>query len=272
VPPTIWGTTAEARRHWDAVRDGQLAPATRLMLDLAGLRLGSRVLDVAAGTGPQTLAAAKRVGPTGFVLATDIDPAMLEVASDTARAAGLANVETRVLDAERIELGPASFDAAISRLGLMFCSHLDSALKGIYRTLVPGGKLAAIVYSTPSANPFFSLLAPILQRHARTRFSPVGRMPVFRLSTPGALETAYERAGFRDSKTHPVPIVLSVSSAAECVALIRATVVPLTELVAHVSEADRSQAWHDVEHELRQFEGSEGCRVPGEVLVTAGTK
>src|SRR5688572_28104071 len=63
--PVSWGTTARARRHWDRVRDAQLAPATELMLDLAGVVAGSRVLVVAAGAGAEALAAARRVGPSG---------------------------------------------------------------------------------------------------------------------------------------------------------------------------------------------------------------
>ena len=70
-----------------------------MMLDLAEVRTGSRVLDVAAGTGDQTVMAAQRVGPTGYVLATDISSSMLKVAADAARAAGLTNIETRVMDA-----------------------------------------------------------------------------------------------------------------------------------------------------------------------------
>jgi ubiquinone/menaquinone biosynthesis C-methylase UbiE len=64
------------------------------MLDGAGVRAGARVLDVAAGAGGQTLAAARRVGPAGHVLATDLSPAILEHAAAAARSAGLENVET----------------------------------------------------------------------------------------------------------------------------------------------------------------------------------
>jgi ubiquinone/menaquinone biosynthesis C-methylase UbiE len=83
------------------------------MLDLANLRAGCRVLDVAAGTGEQTLLAARRVGPTGYVLATDISASMLNLAAQAIRDAGLRNVETRVMDAANIEVKADSFDAVI---------------------------------------------------------------------------------------------------------------------------------------------------------------
>ena len=72
---------AERRSRGRAGRVEFQGPATEMMLDLAGIRTGSRVLDVAAGTGDQTVMAAQRVGPTGYVLATDISANMLKLAA-----------------------------------------------------------------------------------------------------------------------------------------------------------------------------------------------
>jgi ubiquinone/menaquinone biosynthesis C-methylase UbiE len=76
---------AERRSRGRARRVELQGPATEMMLDLAGIRTGSRVLDVAAGTGDQTVMAAQRVGPTGYVLATDLSASMLKLAADAAR-------------------------------------------------------------------------------------------------------------------------------------------------------------------------------------------
>ena len=86
---------------------------------LAGIQAGSRVLDVAAGTGESTLIAAARVGPKGYVLAADVSASMLNVAAEAARKAGLTNVETRVMNAENLELDTDLFDAVICRIALM---------------------------------------------------------------------------------------------------------------------------------------------------------
>ena len=93
------------RRNRGRARRGEIqGPATQMMLDLAEVRTGSRVLDVAAVTGDQTLMAGQRVGPSGYVLAIDVSASMLKLAADAAREAGLMNVESRVMDAQNIDL------------------------------------------------------------------------------------------------------------------------------------------------------------------------
>ena len=80
LAPEKWGLK-ESADWWSAGQRSRQAiygPATEMMLDLAGLRTGSRVLDVAAGTGESTIMAARRVGPTGYVLGVDVSASMLE--------------------------------------------------------------------------------------------------------------------------------------------------------------------------------------------------
>ena len=116
-----------------------------MMLDLAGVQAGSRVLDVAAGTGESTLMAAARVGSTGNVVAADVSASMLNVAAEAARKAGMTNVETRVMNAENLELDTDSFDAVICRNALMLFSNPAKALTEMRRVVKPGGKVAVMV-------------------------------------------------------------------------------------------------------------------------------
>jgi ubiquinone/menaquinone biosynthesis C-methylase UbiE len=137
------------------------------MLDLAGVGPGSRVLDVAAGTGEQSLLAARRVGTSGSVLATDLSAQMLGAAMKSARQAGLANIETRVVDAQELTVPPESFDAVISRLGLMFLPDLPRALLGIHGALRLGGKFAAIVWGPAEHNPIAVTAWAIARRYGQ---------------------------------------------------------------------------------------------------------
>src|SRR5262245_42703646 len=104
-----WQEAAEAWRRWSPELESWLGEATELMLDMAGISEGMRVLDVAAGAGGQALKAGRRVGPKGAVLATDISSNILELAAQESRAAGLANVAMRVMDGENLEIADESF-------------------------------------------------------------------------------------------------------------------------------------------------------------------
>src|SRR5689334_15356023 len=115
-----WQAAAEPWHRWGPTLEAWLGEATETMLDMAGVGPGARVLDVAAGAGGQTLAAARRAGPTGYVLATDISSNILEFAARNARDAGLDNVETRVVDGEELGVEPGTFDAVISRVGFIY--------------------------------------------------------------------------------------------------------------------------------------------------------
>src|SRR5262249_45105236 len=150
--------------------------------DMANLVIGSRVLDVAAGTGEQTILAARRVGPTGSVLAIDIAGDMLKIAAEAAHQAGLSNVTTQVMDAQQLDVVVESFDAAISRLGLMFMPDLPGALARIRSALKPGGRFAAIVTSSKSR--YIALPLEIACRHAHRPASALDKIGFFSLSGP----------------------------------------------------------------------------------------
>ena len=162
-----WEDAAEAWHRWGPVIEEWLGAATERMLDAAKITNGSRVLDVAAGAGGQSLAAARRVGPAGRVLATDISPTILEYAEKSASDAGLTTITTRELDGERLDVDEASFDAVISRVGLIYFPDQQAALAGMRQALRPGGRLSAVVYSTADRNGFFSVPVGIIRRRAQ---------------------------------------------------------------------------------------------------------
>src|ERR1700730_15990754 len=161
-----WDSAAQAWQAWGPTLQQWLGPATELMLDMARVKPGSHVLDVAAGAGDQSIDAAKRVGSAGSELATDISPKILEFAEQNARQLGHANVTTRVMDGENLNVEPKSFDAAISRVGLIYFPDQHRALNGLHKALKPGGRLGAIVYSTAERNQFFSIPVSVIRRRA----------------------------------------------------------------------------------------------------------
>jgi ubiquinone/menaquinone biosynthesis C-methylase UbiE len=267
-----WQAAAEAWHRWGPVLEKWLGHATEIMLDMAGVGAGSRILDVAAGAGGQTLAAAWRLGPTGYVLATDISANLLKFAAEEVRQAGLTNGETRVMDGENLEVEPESFDVVISRVGLIYFPDQQKALTGMRQALKPGGRVAAIVYSTAENNKFFSIPVSIIRRRAQLPPPLPGQPGPFSLGSPGVLEEAYRKAGFRDIQTRLVSAPLRMPSAAECVRFERESFGALHQMLSGLAEAERRAAWLEIEQELRQFEGSGGFEGPCELVVAIGVK
>lgn len=267
-----WQTAAEPWYRWGPTLEKWLGQATETMLDMAAIGPGDRVLDVAAGAGGQTLEAARRVGPSGYVLATDISSNILEFASEAARQEGLSNIETRVVDGENLELEEGSFDAVISRVGLIYFPDQQKALTGMHRVLRAGGKIAAIVYSTAENNKFFSIPVSIIRRRAQLPPPLPGQPGPFSLGGPGVLEEVYRRAGFQEVRTQFVPSPLHLPSAAECVRFERESFGALHQMMSGLSEPEQEEVWEEIEGELRQFEEPNGFRGPCEMIVGAGVK
>ena len=268
-----WQEAAEAWDRWGPTLEDWLGPATEAMLDAAGVRAGARVLDVAAGAGGQTLAAARRVGPAGRVLATDLSPAILEYAAAAARRDGLENVETRELDGESLAgIHDESVDAVISRLGIIYFPDQLGALVEMRRVLRPGGRLAAVAWSTPEHARFFSVAVAIIRRRAELAPPLPGQPGPFSLASDGALAAALEQAGFSDVSVQAVASPLRMSSAAECLRLQQQSYGALHQMLAGLDEAARDAAWHEVGDALAEFDGADGFIAPCELLVGAATR
>jgi ubiquinone/menaquinone biosynthesis C-methylase UbiE len=269
-----WQVAAEPWHRWGPTLEEWLGQATEVMLEMAEVGPGARVLDVAAGAGGQTIAAAKRVGSAGYVLATDISSNILQFASAAAQEEGSTNVDTRVMDGEELEeeLEEESFDAVICRVGLIYFPDQQRALTGMLRALKPGGKIAAVVYSTPERNKFFSIPVSIIRRRAQLPPPLPGQPGPFSLGGDGVLEEAYRQAGFREVRTQIVPSPLRLSSAAECVRFERESFGALHQMLSGLPESERGAVWEEIEEELRQFEGADGFEGPCEMVVGAGAK
>jgi SAM-dependent methyltransferase len=267
-----WQSAADAWNDWGPLLRVWLGPATDVMLDLAKIGSGSRVLDVAAGAGDQTLQTAARVGPGGHVLATDISAKILDFAAQNARAAGFANVETKVLDGENLDVPEASFDAVISRVGLIYFPDQQKALASMKRALKPGGRVAAIVYSTAENNKFFSIPVSIIRRRANLPAPLPGQPGPFSLGAAGVIEDQFAKAGFRNIETRRMAAPVKLKSAAEFVRFASESFGALHQMLAGLDASGRDAAWAEIEQQLKAFEGPSGFEGPCEMIVAVGVK
>lgn len=283
VLPTPTDFKAATRNQWEKAASGWndhtpqirawLRTATDAMLEMAGVKPGARVLDVAAGAGDQTLDAAARVGPAGHVLATDLSPAILAFAQANAAAAGYANVETRVADGEELPVEDAAFDASICRLGLMFFPDPSRGLREMHRALRPGGGACTVVFSRPEANPCVAILMQTALKHAglppADPFRPGGLLS---LGKPGAIDALFRAAGFRDVATTKMDAPFRLPSARHYLDFVRASASPIQQILGKLDAAARENAWQDMEARLKVFETQSGWEGPNELLLTAGRR
>jgi SAM-dependent methyltransferase len=206
------------------------------------------------------------------VLATDISPTILTYAAKSAVDAGLTNVETLAVDGEELEVPAGAFDAAISRVGLIYFPDQQRALAAIKRALRPGGRCAAIVYSTPDRNGFFSVPVGIIRRRVELPPPVPGQPGPFSLGADGVIAQVLTDAGFTDVRVEAINAPVRLPSSAECLRFERESFGALHAMLAGLDDAGRDAAWDEIADALAQFDGPGGFVGPCELLVASGAR
>ena len=152
-----WDSAAVGWMNWREFNDSADRHISERLVELAGVQSGSRVLDVAAGYGEPALTAARKAGPEGSVVATDISAEMLGFGRERAAAAGLGNVEFIESDASSLDFPHESFDAAVSRWGIIFEPDAEAAAGRIQGLFKPGARMAISSWGEPDQVPFLSI-------------------------------------------------------------------------------------------------------------------
>lgn len=202
------GDTVAAWAHWHTKITAQQVNMREALVQHARLEPGMRVLELACGTGDPALEIAFRVGPEGRVTATDLSAQMVDVCRKNASAAGLANMDFAIADAEELQFRSASFDRVTSRLGVMYFVDVQRALAEVKRVLVPGGLVALQVWGPPEESPYFAhAVGPFMQRLSPPPPPPDAPSPL-RFAPPGKLVDALTAAGFRETREERRSMVL----------------------------------------------------------------
>lgn len=123
----------------------------RFAIDLAGVRPGERVLDVAGGTGDLTREFRRAAGRDGLVVLTDINAAMLAQGHDRLVDEGVVDVPCVQSNAEKLPFAEGSFDCVTISFGLRNVTDKDAALASMTRVLKPGGRLLVLEFSKPQS-------------------------------------------------------------------------------------------------------------------------
>ena len=251
---------------YESAWKAQLAPAQRRMLELAALRPGERVLDVACGTGLVTLPVARQVGPGGRVTGVDLSEKMVAEAWGAAGAEGLGNVEFARMDAEALELPDASFEVALSALGILYCPDPLKALREMHRVLVPDGRVAVAVWGERRRCGWAEIF-PIVESRVESEVCPL----FFQLGTGDALQLNLDAAGFGEVRVERIDTALEYPSAEAALAAAFAGG-PVALAYSRFDDETRAAAHEDYLASIADCRDGERYRIPGEFVVAAGRR
>ncbi len=227
------------------------------LLEMAEVKPGERVLDVATGTGIVARLAAARVGPEGTVTGTDVNEGMLAAAAAT----GPGEVEWRQADVASLPFADGSVDLVTCQQGLQFLTDRPAALQEMRRVLVaPEGRVALAVWRGIEVNPAFVAVVDVLDRYVGTDAGMIVREP-FAGPDRADLHRLLTAAGFRAVRVRIGIVNVRFPSARE---FLRREVVstPLAEPVSGLDEARHEEMALELERTLARYTDDDGIAFP----------
>jgi SAM-dependent methyltransferase len=241
--------------------DEGLQPFADGLFAAAHLRAGERVLDVGCGCGATTLEAAKRVGPQGRALGVDISAIMLTRARERARELGLANATFEVVDAQSDPLPAGQFDAILSRFGVMFFAHPETAFANLLTALRPGGRLAFVCWQKIDANPWMFLPTLAAMQHVTVQRPADPHAPgPFAFADADRVRGLLERAGWRDVSTSrfEIPFASGGGGSLEEAVDFMMEMGPAAQALREADEATRARVRQAITETMKPFERDGG--------------
>ena len=237
-----WDSVAGGWQKWWRTAETAGRKVSRRLIELAEIKQGSRVLDIATGIGEPSITAAHKVGTSGHVVATDISSEMLSIAKSRAISLGLQDViEFKEGDTETIDLPASMFDAALCRFGLMFLPNLGSGLSNIYKSLKEGGTFAAAVLASSDKVPFISLAFNTVLKQTNSPPPPANAPGPFSLSDENLLKDSFIKSGFKDVSIERVDMIFDFVSAEEYTNFVCETVAPIQTILSNQSHYKRNE-------------------------------
>jgi ubiquinone/menaquinone biosynthesis C-methylase UbiE len=268
-----WTSVADGWQRRDELLSRGATPVTERMLNMANTGAGCHVLDIASGVGEPSLTAARRVGPSGRVIGTDLSDAMLNHARRKAAQEGIGNIEYHCVDGEKLDFPANSFDVVTCRWGLMFMPEPTACLRLAHGVMKDSARLAVACWTAPEQNPFVGLLMQVLADHMELPRPAPGTPGIFALADPERLQQVIESAGFRNVVLESVEIdVVEVEGGQQYWEAMSDLAAPVMTLVNQLDPASREAYVSDVVAAADRLKQGSTLRMRGTTWVAGAEK
>ncbi|MGH2957732.1 MAG: class I SAM-dependent methyltransferase [Solirubrobacterales bacterium] len=267
-----WNTAATGWRKWSELIDTAAGPVSERLVELAGVKAGSRVLDVAAGYGEPSLSAAKEAGPEGKVVATDISAEMLAYGRERAAETGLENIDFVESDAISLEFPEKSFDAALSRWGIIFEPDGEAAAGRVRGFLESGARMAISSWGPPDQVPMLGIPMVTAMKRLDVPPPPPGTPGPLSRPTPETLGGLLDGGGFSDVEVEETMLTMEWSSAEEFTTFIKEIAPPVTALLEPHPKEVQEATWAAISEAAGQRADKDGSlKLENLALLAVGT-
>ncbi len=254
-----WNVAAGGWRKWSELIDSAAGAVSRRLVELAGIKRGSRVLDVAAGYGEPSLTAGRAVGPEGEVVATDISAEMLAFGRARAEAAGLDNIEFVEAAAASLSFPEASFDAALSRWGIIFEPDAEAAAGRVRGFLKPGSRMAIASWGAPERVPFIAIPMQTAIRQLDVPPPPPGTPGPLSRPSADALGGLLGAAGFSEVEVEEIEVDFEWDSAEEFTTFVKEIAPPIRAIIDPHHPDVQEETWAAITEAIRRQAADDGA-------------
>jgi SAM-dependent methyltransferase len=266
-----WNTAAVGWNEWSGLIDRSAGKVSERLVEMAGVKEGDRVLDVAAGYGEPSLTAARKVGPQGSILATDISAEMLEFGRKRAAENGVENIEFMQSDGISLDFPAESFDAAVSRWGIIFEPDGEGTAAKVRGFLKPGSRFAISSWGPPDRVPFIAIAMKTAMQKLDVPPPPPGTPGPLSRPTPEAIGGLLEGGGFSDVEVEELEVTFPLESAEEYTEYVKAIVAPIVAMISQHPEEVQQETWQAITDAAAERANADGrLEMPNQVLVAAG--
>ena len=257
-------------KHRDIIR-AMFAPITQALIKDAGIAGEDSVLDVAMGPGEPALTVAALAGPKGKVFGVDPIQGMVAAARSEAERLGLKNAKFDVAFADDLPFAADTFDAVISRFGVMFFPSPVDGVREMLRVLKPGRKLALAVWHFAERNPFHYALSRVIDRYVDSPPLAPDALDAFRFAPPGKLKDVLAEAGALNPSERLLQFRIEALISVDDFWTLRQEMSDkLREKMAMLSEKQASEVKSEMLEALSEYSTDHGMSFPGEVLIVSG--